>query len=267
MLEEINPVNIVEVSRHVIFSYDFRAIVAFMVSICLIYVVYIFIIQTPEVLSGINPIFKELFDIASTEYMTNITFLEFLWKIISGQFNCVEQGTRTMNLITRVLTDSLKIGLLSGLQTAQQTCIQANALIPNDATRYLVVALNALGIYIINPSSVSICAQNVFNIAQQQNYNDFNYQIALLQQSVMTRVSLIGTLLTISLPMLSSSLLYLTYRGIQQTITIANNYLESLIEAITEIEYPDDMRGVNKLHKTRNKCDVKNKLKKMRRIN
>lgn len=223
--------DVIEVSRRSTLSYDFSAIFFLLLGICLIYIAYNIILQTPEQLTKINPLFKEIYDVTVSNYGTNeVTLLAFIWNSITN-FSCSEHTAKIENIITILISQSMKSGMVNALQTATTTCIMPTTLVSTNTNIFGVNIGNMINIgattvtTMLNHQQITLCTTAAMSAAQGKFMSDMAFYNKLLITSTGTQVRLISNLVTMGIGLTYSSSLYLIYRTGQEALRIVNRQI------------------------------------------
>jgi hypothetical protein len=236
-----NGEDVTEVPRRSTLSYDFSAILLLLSGICLIYMAYNILLQTPEKMTEINPLFKEIYDATVSNYGTNeVTVLAFIWNSITN-FSCSEHTSKIENIITTVITQTMTAGMTNALQTASTTCMIPTTLVADDA-QFLGMNIGTMLNFgattvttMLNQQQITACTNAAIIAAQGKFMSDMAFYNNLLISSTVTQVTLITRLVTMGVGMTYSSLLYLIYRGTQEVQRVMNRPAPATAPATTTV--------------------------------
>ena len=212
-------------------SYDFKATLMLLVGICLICVAYIILLQTPRELSTINPIFKDVYDATIDNYTTNdVTLFAFIWNSIT-KISCSEHLDNIQNIITTVITQTLKSAMAKTSEIATSTCMIPTKLVSG---HYELFGRNVGNIIntaatsmttVINYPAIKTCLTDTFVATNDKILHDIAFMNKVLLYAALTRGQLITTLVATGIVTTYSSSAYLIYRIGQEGVHIMNRHM------------------------------------------
>ena len=199
-------------------SYAFSAILSLLLGICLIYVAYIILLQTPRELSNSNPLFKEIYDATIDNYTSNeVTLFAFIWNSIT-KISCSEHLDKIQNIFTTLITQTLESAMATTSEIARSTCIIPTNLVSGhyelfgrNVVDYINTAATSMTAA-FNREQIQTCIYNSGIVAQQQLMDNVKIHNILLANSIITQSQLISKLFTAGVGFSCPAVLYLSYR-------------------------------------------------------